>query len=174
MSGSGWHIDGVATSIYIKAFVGDKVCGNTTSNAQNCMSPYFKASKRNFTDAPTTNDVCCANGEFAYLRFTNTTVGIISTDTDAEKLAKAKEYLAACYAQGNPISILYPIATPAETEFTDEVALAEFAKMQTTYPSVTVESNANFLIGYTANVQNYIDKKFEKLTSAIISLGGNV
>lgn len=146
---------------------------NGSGNAERCLSTSLIPSKYAWSGA-TEKNLVCSYGNVIALSLDNHLTGVVEADSHEEKIEKMRNFVKELRAMGKAIRVLYPLAAPIETQFTDATALAEFAKMRTTYPSVELLSTANILIGYQATVQGYIDKKFEKMTNAIISLGGNV
>ena len=71
----------------------------------------------------------------------------------------------------NPTTVYYALAEPVEIPLTEE-QLAAFAEMRSCYPNTTVtnDENAYVSVNYIADTTAVI----EKLTNAIIALGGNV
>lgn len=75
----------------------------------------------------------------------------------------------------NTIKMLVALATPIETALTAE-EIAAYKALYSQHPNTTIytDSNAGIAATYIADTKTYIDNKFEELTNAIISLGGNV
>lgn len=76
-------------------------------------------------------------------------------------------YLAAQYAAGNPVKILYMRAAPVETALTD-VELQTFLALRSNKPTTTVlnDAGANMLLEYAADPKTYIDNKLAALIAA--------
>ena len=68
----------------------------------------------------------------------------------------------------NPMQIVYPIATPTTVQLTKQQVTTLLGLNNIWADSGEVS------VFYTADTKLYIDKKFETLTNAIISMGGNV
>jgi hypothetical protein len=69
-----------------------------------------------------------------------------------------------------PIELIYPLATPIETELSEEET-AQLAALKTYYPETTVynEDSAHMEIKYVADTKNYIDKKIEAIAAAMLA-----
>ncbi len=166
-------------SVYMSLGATNLATSNATAQSSQCLSTHLQNALYGFADITKPNSVSVYHlagkpDSILAVKFENRLTGIASSDSIAGKIEQIKAYITSLAQSGNPIRVLYPLYTPIEMEFTDERALDAFAQMRTTYPVSTFESSANFLIGYKATVQGYVDNKFEKLTNAIISLGGNV
>jgi len=66
-------------------------------------------------------------GELFNLRFANSRLGVTSENTQAERLAAAKAWLATQNTAGTPVTIQYELATPVTSTLTP-------AKLKTYYP----------------------------------------
>lgn len=75
----------------------------------------------------------------------------------------------------NPVTYQYILATPIETPLTEE-EIAQYRALHTNYPVTTVlnDSDTHMEVKYKADTKNYIDNKFAEITSAILSMGGNI
>jgi hypothetical protein len=108
------------------------------------------------------NDVRSSHFEHVYCGNTvGTTLAIGSLDkvgfTSVDEL---KAYMADQYAQGNPVTIQYVLATPIETALTPE-ELAAYASLRSNYPNTSVlnDGGAGMTVAYVADTKLYIDKK---------------
>ena len=67
---------------------------------------------------------------------------------------------------GDNIAILYILATPIETDLSEE-ELTAYAALRTNYPTTVVTSDSDPEVGieveYVADTQKYIDNKFAEL-----------
>lgn len=82
--------------------------------------------------------------------------------TDCETIEEAIEYASS--------NILYPTATPIETDLPPETIEA-FKSLYTNYPTTVIsnDENAGMEVSYVADTKHYIDKKFEELNQAIVN-----
>jgi hypothetical protein len=73
------------------------------------------------------------------------------------------------------ITVLYPLLEPQRIKMSDE-EIEAYRALHTNYPTTTVTNNADAhtAVTYVADTKNYIDKKLESLTQALLSTGGNV
>ena len=104
-------------------------------------------------------------GKVVYMSFSKTALGITDADSDAEMVEKFKAYLVGQYANGTPVEFCYvPTAEPTTAQLTPQeiLALSGVNTLYTDTGDTTVSGRADT----TAVI--------EKLTSAIIALGGNV
>lgn len=64
------------------------------------------------------------------------------------------------YAEGNPVKVVYPLATPIETAFSD-AELTAFKALHTNKPNTTIlnDSGAYMSVEYVADTKTYIDNK---------------
>lgn len=76
-------------------------------------------------------------------------------------------YLAAQYAAGNPVKILYARANPVETPLTD-VELQAYLALHSNKPTTTVlnDAGAHMVLEYAADPKTYIDNKLAALVAA--------
>lgn len=93
----------------------------------------------------------------------------------SQSVTEWKAWLADKASMGNPVTVLYELATPIETPLTAE-ALAAYAALHTNKPNTTVYNNAGagMKLQYVADTKSYIDNKFTELQNAILSSGANV
>lgn len=77
------------------------------------------------------------------------------------------------YLAENPITVIYPLATPIETPLSEE-ELTQYRALHSNYPVTTVlnDSGVNMEMKYNADTKNYIDNKFAELQTALVALGG--
>ena len=75
------------------------------------------------------------------------------------------------WLQNNDVRFKYILATPIETDLTEE-EIARYKATHTNYPSTTIINDANAYteVGYVADTKMYIDNKFKELTSAMAQL----
>lgn len=76
------------------------------------------------------------------------------------------------FLASNNMTVIACLNEPTETPLTAE-QLAEL-ELDTYYPTTNINSNADVIVEYVCDTKNYIDKKTSALTSAILSLGGNI
>lgn len=76
-----------------------------------------------------------------------------------------KEWLA-----NNPITCLFQLVTPVETDITAATLLA-YSKLHTNYPQTVISNNAGawMKVSYAADPKTYIDTKFTEVASAIVN-----
>lgn len=81
-----------------------------------------------------------------------------------------KAFLAAQYAAGTPVTVLYPLVTPIETALS-AAELAAYAVLRTNKPATNVlnDSGAGMQLDYAADTKTYIDNKFAALAAAMIA-----
>ena len=110
------------------------------------------------------NNVGC-RGSLLYMSFENAAIGILDSDTEEEKIEKTRLYLANLSSSGNPVSVMYILATPIETPLSEE-ELAAYASLHTYRDSTTVSNDAGAYmeLEYVVDTKKYIDSK---LSSAI-------
>ena len=72
----------------------------------------------------------------------------------------------------NPITIMYPLATPIETPLS-ESELAVFRALKTNKLTTTVlnDAGAHMQLNYVADTKTYIDNRIEQCISAAIESG---
>lgn len=82
--------------------------------------------------------------------------------TDCATIEEAIEYASS--------NILYPTATPIETDLPPETITA-FKTLHSNYPTTVIsnDENAGMEVSYIADTKLYIDKKFEELNQAIVN-----
>lgn len=90
---------------------------------------------------------------------------ITGKDTEA-----AKNWFAQKYAEGNPVKVLYVLATPIETDLTTEQLTA--LKQLRTYQTVTnittdSEPQVGMEVEYTADTKTWIENKFTELAQSL-------
>lgn len=86
-----------------------------------------------------------------------------------------KANLAQLYADGTPLQILIPLNNTTETPI-DADTLEAFAALYSNKGNTSIYADAGteLIVDYVVDAKTYIDKRFNALTNAIISLGGNV
>ena len=84
-------------------------------------------------------------------------------DTGRLDVAVFKAYLAAQYAVGTPVTVIYKLATPIEHD------LGELPEIATVYPTTIIPYGGNMTISYVADTKNYIDNKLNALATAIVA-----
>ena len=83
-------------------------------------------------------------------------------------------WLAAQYAAGTPVTVMYQLAEPIE-EPLDGDTVADAAKLRCLYPVTTVKADGAWITAqYFADTKNYIDKKLAELSEAVRSTGAHV
>ena len=92
----------------------------------------------------------------------NARIYIYTNDERLSDLEKANEYFS-----NNPIIIQYILATPIESDLTEE-QIAQYKALTTNYPNTTILSDAHTEVEYIADTKKYIDKKFAELASALV------
>lgn len=95
---------------------------------------------------------------------------LCSPTTNGQRITSASQWVT--FLQSNNLKLYSPLDTPIETPLTAE-ELAQL-DLDTYYPSTTISANADVVVEYVCDTKNYIDKKFNAIQNAIISLGGNV
>ena len=69
----------------------------------------------------------------------------------------------------HPTTVVYPLATPIETDLTAE-ELAQYSALHTNYPNTTIyNEGAGMGVKYVADTKMYIDNKFNELALAILN-----
>lgn len=81
-----------------------------------------------------------------------------------------KAYLAALYAAGTPLKVMYILATPIETPVSAE-EMAQYAALHTNRPNTTVynDSGAGMAMAYVADTKTYIDNKLAAISGAVLN-----
>lgn len=138
-----------AVFIEVSDVAKSKLIGMCTHSAVNSTSDTR-------VDLPTSGD--------AYVRF----FGYFDTAEEFATFAQTE------YANGNPITIYYPLAEPIETALTSE-QITELKKLKTFKPvtNVFTDDIADVGIEYVADIKLYIDNKFNELETAILSAVGS-
>lgn len=94
----------------------------------------------------------------------NTRTGIVSTDSEQQRVDKINAVLKQWYDEGNPLTVYYQLASPIKIDLTqDQIAALNLS----TYDGVTnigTDSNAGIEIQYGVDTQTYIDNKISELT----------
>jgi hypothetical protein len=103
------------------------------------------------------NNIGC-RGSLLYMSFENAASGILDSDTEEEKIEKTRLYLANLSSSGNPVSVMYILATPIETPLSEE-ELAAYASLHTYRGNTTVsnDASAHMEIEYVMDAKKYID-----------------
>lgn len=106
----------------------------------------------------------------------NTRTGIVSTDSEQQRVDKINAVLKQWYDEGNPLVVYYQLANPIETDLTaDQLAALNLSTYQgitnigtDTMPQVGVE------VEYIADTKTYIDNAIAEAIAAIpTEQGGN-
>lgn len=90
--------------------------------------------------------------------------------TEIQTLDALKAFLAE-----SPMSVLYELETPIETDLTAE-EIAQYSALHTNYPNTTIynDEGAGMKVKYVADTKMYIDNKFAELQNAILATGANI
>lgn len=138
-----------AVFIEVSDVAKSKVIGMCTHSAVNSTSDTR-------VNLPTSGD--------AYVRF----FGYFDTAEEFATFAQTE------YANGNPITIYYPLAEPITTALTSK-QIVEFKKLRTFKPvtNVFTDDIADVGMKYVADTKLYIDNKFNELATALISAVGS-
>lgn len=92
------------------------------------------------------------------------------TDFGVTDMTTFKAWVAAQYAAGTPLTVVYQMEEEKTSPLSEE-ALAQFATLHSKYPNTTVFNNAGAMteVKYAADTKLYIDKKFSELATAIVN-----
>ena len=87
-----------------------------------------------------------------------------------DSVSAFKAYLAEQYANGNPVTVYYVLATPIETPLPAE-ELAQYATLHSNKPNTTVfnDAGAGLAVEYVADTKNYIDQKLAAISAAMLN-----
>ena len=82
----------------------------------------------------------------------------------------AKAKLKELYNAGTPLTVLYQLSEPYETDLTEE-EMVDISALHTNYPVTTIlnDEGVGMEVSYVADTKNYIDKKFNELAAAIVA-----
>lgn len=105
--------------------------------------------------------------EAGTIAFGNGVQALIGVSTqDFEDIDAFKAWLDEKSIEGDPCYVIYPLATPIETDLSEE-ELTAYAALRTNYPTTVVTSDSDPEVGieveYVADTQKYIDNKFAEL-----------
>ena len=103
-------------------------------------------------------------------RSTTTVLYIRLYKADIPDLAAYKAWLAAQYAHGTPLTVVYALAVPAVTDITDTPSGQALLALRGTYPTTEVTCDADCEVKYNRD----INKAIQNLTNAILAMGGNI
>lgn len=159
-----------STQIRLWADYGQKY-NESSSSLSGAYCNYFEEVTPNQSYMGTHNGFCMdAKGKcisFNYSGFIGTTIANIDD---------WKNYVKSLYDNGNPIIIRYQLAEPYETDLPDDEGeeLQQYYALHTNYPVTTIlnDGGAEMKVSYMADTKNYIDKKFNELSTALLALGG--
>lgn len=90
--------------------------------------------------------------------------------TSVTTLEEFKTKLAEWYANGTPLTFLYRLETPIETDLTAE-EIEAYKALHTYYPVTNIQndSGVGMKVGYYADTKLYIDNKINELATAIVA-----
>lgn len=111
------------------------------------------------------------SGSEVYWHLDYTLLGLDGTESKSDATTVLKQWVENLEKQGIKIYFNYVLKKPTETKIDN---LPEIA---TTYPNTTVVCDGDIKLEYkadTTNAYNNLKSELETLTSAIISLGGNI
>ena len=136
--------------------------------------------------------VLCNRGKSIIYDGTNYAVGTVVNDSNSfglrltdgseiSTLALWTSYLKEEYDAGTPIYFCYLLATPklipcteAQSKVLDEIEKTIHSYKGTTHIFSTNELSPIFDTEYAKDTQSYIDNQINKLTTAVVELGGNI
>lgn len=110
---------------------------------------------------------------YAELVFSNQTgrwFGFGTTKWKVNNAEELKAFLKSKYDEGKPVEVQYILASPIERDLTPE-EIAAYKALHTNYPTTVIsnDESAYTEVSYVADTKNYIDKKFEELSQAIVN-----
>lgn len=75
----------------------------------------------------------------------------------------------------SPVTVLYALAVPETTPITGD-ELTAIARLRSRYPETTIynDAQARMAARYVADTKNYVDRRIEQLTNALVSTGANI
>lgn len=75
----------------------------------------------------------------------------------------------------SPVTVLYALAVPVVTELSED-ALTAMSALRSRYPEMTIynDAEAQMEVRYVADTKNYVDRRIEQLTDALVSTGANI
>ena len=73
------------------------------------------------------------------------------------------------------MTVLYALAVPVVTELSEDELIAMSA-LRSRYPATTIYNDAEAQMAalYVADTKNYVDRRIEQLTDALVSTGANI
>lgn len=88
----------------------------------------------------------------------------------SERLSSVDAVGVQAYFADNPLTVLYVLGTPIETDLTAE-EIAQYSALHTNYPNTTIynDEGAGMGVKYVADTKMYIDNKFAELATAILN-----
>ena len=110
---------------------------------------------------------------YAELVFSNQTgrwFGFGTTKWKVNNAEELKAFLKSKYDEGKPVEVQYILASPIERDLTPE-EIAAYKALHTNYPTTVIsnDESAYTEVSYVADTKNYIDKKFNELSQAIVN-----
>lgn len=97
----------------------------------------------------------------------NSTQAVIGVSTqDFEDIDAFKAWLDEKSSEGDPCYVIYPLATPIETDLSEE-ELTAYAALRTNYPTTVVTSDSDPEVGieveYVADTKTFVENKINEL-----------
>ena len=73
------------------------------------------------------------------------------------------------------MTVLYALAVPVVTELSED-ELTAMSALRSRYPATTIYNDAQAQMAalYVADTKNYVDRRIEQLTDALVSTGANI
>ena len=103
--------------------------------------------------------------------------GIMVFGLKKSLVAEATRKAVSDYLAQNPITVVYAITTPVETNLTPE-QLQAYAALKTYAPSTTIQTDstpaAGLAVRYVADAQKYIDNKLSTINTQLLEVKTNV
>ena len=187
-SGQAWICDEIdlARGVYVQRVCRKELSGNESWTASDgemataasvrdapdivlCLCSHYRAASRYGTyNSRNTAGYQGISANSARIRI----VDNVQFNGDVDAL---KTWLAEQASSGDPVTVLYVMATPIETAL-DADTLAAYAALHTNKPNTTVvnDAGAGQKLGYVADTKTYIDHKFTEVTNAIVAMGGTI
>ena len=100
--------------------------------------------------------ICIANNAIRF--YLSNERGFATTDD-------VNDLLQSWVDEGDPLKIIYPLATPIETPLSDEEILA-YKALHTNYPTTTImnSENVHMKVDYAADTKNHIKQNYVPLS----------
>lgn len=125
------------------------------------LTPYVLCNKARANTSRVPNTIFL----YRYSDIRSIPVLLLEDTGEITSLSTANTWLAS-----NPVTVLYALATPIETDLTAE-EVAEIEKLHTFYPVTNISNDAGcgMEVTYLADAKNYIDNRLALIESAMIN-----